>query len=98
MSIIVGLLKLLAWLFAFVFFSVMLIVGVGEWSDGNRHIADRECNMRRMDAKIAQNDTGLYHDICMQAKGYKRLSFCITTTTISAPEFCFAPNWQFWRK
>jgi len=92
------LVKLLSWVLGgSIALGIVLIVLVS-WSDSNKQKVSHECTLRRWDNEIREDMTGPYHDTCMAAQGYRRVSGCYSGNLINAPTFCFAPSWQFWRK
>lgn len=67
------------------------------WSDSNKEEASYSCHMRRMETKIASENTSVYHNFCMGASGYRRVGKCEDNFLLAAGTYCYAPDWQFWR-
>jgi hypothetical protein len=92
------LIKILAGLLIGMFALVVIGGTIFNWSGGNKERANYECVLRRMEAHIAEESTGVYHDTCMAAAGYRRLNVCSMSNLTADPPFCYAPGWQFWEK
>lgn len=95
-SILALVVRVLGWVLGISLIGGIALVSLIIWSDGNKNQASNECTLRRMDSRIQEDITGLYHDTCMAAEGYRRRTTCAWTPQLASPPFCYAAKWTFW--
>lgn len=72
----------------------LVLIVFSRWEDDSKMNQWYACEVKRIEHRIASDESGFYTSYCMEAEGYYRLSRCEVFPTLSLPASCYIPRWR----